>query len=53
MRVIRTMFVALMAAVMTLILGPVVIIARVLGMPQGPNSIFAWCIRTCARSGRR
>lgn len=44
------MFVALTAAIMTLLLGPIVIVARMLGMPQGPNAIYAWCIRIWARS---
>src|SRR3954468_13292931 len=46
----RTLLVFLTAAVMTLILGPVVILARLFRAPQGPNSIFARCIRTWARS---
>lgn len=46
----RTIFVALTASIMTLLLGPAVILARVFRMPQGPRSIYAWCIRTWARS---
>jgi 1-acyl-sn-glycerol-3-phosphate acyltransferase len=46
----RTLFTALTAAVMTLILGPVVIAARVLRVPQGPRSIYARCIMGWARS---
>jgi 1-acyl-sn-glycerol-3-phosphate acyltransferase len=46
----RTLLVALTAAVMTLILGPVVIVARLFRVPQGPTSIYARCIRTWARS---
>jgi 1-acyl-sn-glycerol-3-phosphate acyltransferase len=46
----RTVLVALTAAVMTLLLGPVVIIGRMVRMPQGPRSIYAWCIRTWAKS---
>lgn len=46
----RTVIAALTASIMTLLLGPMVIIARVLRMPQGPTSIYAWCIRTWARS---
>jgi len=46
----RTLFVALTASVMTLLLGPTVIIARLFRVPQGPNSIYARCIRTWARS---
>jgi 1-acyl-sn-glycerol-3-phosphate acyltransferase len=46
----RTLFTALTAAVMTLILGPVVIVARILRVPQGPRSIYARCIMGWARS---
>lgn len=46
----RTLFTALMAAVMTLTLGPVVIVARIFRVPQGPRSIYARCIMTWARA---
>ena len=46
----RTLLAALTAAVMTLILGPIVIIARVLLIPQGPRSVYARCIMLWARS---
>lgn len=46
----RTLFTALMAAVMTLILGPTVIVARIFRVPQGPRSIYARCIMGWARS---
>jgi 1-acyl-sn-glycerol-3-phosphate acyltransferase len=46
----RTPLVALTVAVMTLILAPVVIIARLLRVPQGPNSIYSRCVQLWARS---
>jgi 1-acyl-sn-glycerol-3-phosphate acyltransferase len=46
----RTLLVALTAAVMTLILGPVVIIARLLRVPQGRGAIYERCIRMWAKS---
>jgi 1-acyl-sn-glycerol-3-phosphate acyltransferase len=46
----RTPFVALVVAIMTLILGPVVIVARLCGVRQGPNSIYAKSVRLWARS---
>ncbi len=46
----RTPLVALVAAVMTLILGPTVIVARLLRRPQGPNSIYSRSVRLWARS---
>ena len=46
----RTLFVALTVAVMTLLLGPLVIVARLLRIPQGPNSIYARAVRLWARS---
>lgn len=46
----RTPLVALAVAVMTLILGPVVIIARLFRVPQGPTSIYTKCVRLWARS---
>jgi 1-acyl-sn-glycerol-3-phosphate acyltransferase len=46
----RTPLVALTVAIMTLILGPIVIVARLLRVPQGPNSIYTRCVRLWARS---
>jgi len=46
----RTPFVALVAVVMTLILGPVVVIARLFRAPQGPASIYSNAVRLWARS---
>src|SRR3954468_21027062 len=46
----RTLFVALVALVMTLLLGPTVIVARLLRVPQAPNSIYARAIRLWART---
>ena len=46
----RTPFVALTGLLMTLILGPVVIFARLFRVPQGPNSIYTRCVRLWARS---
>ena len=46
----RTLLVALTAAIMTLLLGPLVIIARLFRVPQGPRSVYPWAIRTWARS---
>jgi 1-acyl-sn-glycerol-3-phosphate acyltransferase len=46
----RTPFVALVALVMTLILGPVVVIARLFRAPQGPSSIYSRSVRLWARS---
>ena len=46
----RTVSVSLTLFVMTLILGPIVVIAKMLGMKEGPRSIYAWATRTWARS---
>jgi 1-acyl-sn-glycerol-3-phosphate acyltransferase len=46
----RTPLVWLTALIMTLILGPVVIAARLFRVPQGPNSIYTRCVRLWARS---
>jgi 1-acyl-sn-glycerol-3-phosphate acyltransferase len=46
----RILFVAITVLVMTLVLGPTVMIARLFGAPQGPRSIYARCIRLWARS---
>jgi 1-acyl-sn-glycerol-3-phosphate acyltransferase len=49
----RTIFVGLTIAVMTLILGPMVIVARLLGVKQGPDSIYSRSIRRWARALNR
>lgn len=46
----RTVFVWLTAAVLTLLFGPIVIIARLLRAPQGPRSIYARCVAGWART---
>jgi 1-acyl-sn-glycerol-3-phosphate acyltransferase len=46
----RILFVTLAAAVMTGLLGPVVVIARLLRVPQGPDSIYSKCVRLWART---
>lgn len=46
----RTPFVALTILVVTSVLAPLVIIAKLLGMKEGPRSIYAWATRTWARS---
>jgi 1-acyl-sn-glycerol-3-phosphate acyltransferase len=45
----RTPLVVLVALVMTLLLAPVVIVARLFGVPQGPASIYARSVRLWAR----
>jgi 1-acyl-sn-glycerol-3-phosphate acyltransferase len=45
----RSLFVTAVIAIATLVLGPVVIIASLLRAPQGPRSIYTWCVRTWAR----
>jgi 1-acyl-sn-glycerol-3-phosphate acyltransferase len=49
----RTLFVTLTALVMTTLLGPVVVIARMLRVPQGPTSIYSRCVRLWARTLNR
>jgi 1-acyl-sn-glycerol-3-phosphate acyltransferase len=46
----RTPIVALTALVMTVLLGPVVVVARLLRVPNGPRSIYTRCVRLWARS---
>ena len=46
----RIFVVGFTALVMTVILAPTVVIARLLGMKEGPRSIYAWATRTWARS---
>jgi 1-acyl-sn-glycerol-3-phosphate acyltransferase len=47
---IRSVLVALDILVMTALLAPVVVIAKLLKVPEGPRSIYAWVTRTWARS---
>jgi len=49
----RTVLVALTALVMTAVLGPVVMVARLLGARQGSSSIFAHAVRAWARAINR
>jgi 1-acyl-sn-glycerol-3-phosphate acyltransferase len=49
----RTPLVALVALIMTLLLGPVVVIARLLRVPQGPTSIYSRSVRLWSRTIRR
>jgi 1-acyl-sn-glycerol-3-phosphate acyltransferase len=44
----RTLFVTLVTAIMTFTLGPVVVIARLLRVPQGAGSIYTRCVRLWA-----
>jgi 1-acyl-sn-glycerol-3-phosphate acyltransferase len=46
----RTVLVFLTALVMTILLAPVVVVARMLGAKEGPRSIYGWATRTWARS---
>src|SRR5438270_12887352 len=46
----RIILFALNAFVMTALLAPTVIIARLLGAKEGPRSIYSWATRTWARS---
>jgi 1-acyl-sn-glycerol-3-phosphate acyltransferase len=46
----RTPLVCLVVAIMTLLLGPVVIIAGLFRVPQGPSSIYTRCVKLWARS---
>lgn len=46
----RTIAVFLTALVMTLLLAPLVVLARLLGAKEGPRSIYGWATRTWARS---
>jgi 1-acyl-sn-glycerol-3-phosphate acyltransferase len=46
----RTLFVMLTAVIMTLVCGPIVVIARLFRIPQGPNSIYTRCVRIWARA---
>ena len=46
----RIVLVLITALIMTALLAPVVIIARLLGVKEGPGSIYAWATRTWSRS---
>lgn len=46
----RSLFVGLVALVMTLVLGPVVVVARLIRVPQGAGSIYSRAVRRWARS---
>ena len=46
----RTLLVTLTALVMTLVLGPIVVVARLFRVPAGPNSIYSRSIRLWAKS---
>jgi 1-acyl-sn-glycerol-3-phosphate acyltransferase len=45
----RTVLTVLTVAVATLILAPTVIIARLLGLPEGEHGVSQWCMRNWAR----
>lgn len=49
----RLPLVAVTALVMTLLLGPVVVVARLFRVPQGRDSIYARCVRLWARAINR
>ena len=49
----RLPLVAIAALLMTLLLGPLVLLARLFRVPQGPNSIYAMSIRLWARTINR
>jgi 1-acyl-sn-glycerol-3-phosphate acyltransferase len=46
----RILLVGITALVMTSLLAPLVIIARLIGAKEGPRSVYAWATRTWARS---
>jgi len=46
----RTILVGLTAFVMTVLLGPVVMVARLFRVPAGPSSIYAWSVRHWSRA---
>ena len=46
----RSLFVGLVALVMTVVLAPVVIVAGLFRVPQGPDSIYSRCVRRWARA---
>jgi 1-acyl-sn-glycerol-3-phosphate acyltransferase len=46
----RSLLALLTAIVVTVALGPVVMVARLFRVPHGPHSIYAWCVRRWARA---
>lgn len=46
----RTVLTVLTVAVATILLAPVVIVARLLGVHEGEHGVAQWCMRTWARS---
>jgi 1-acyl-sn-glycerol-3-phosphate acyltransferase len=46
----RTVLTVLTVAVATILLAPVVIVARLLGIHEGEHGVAQWCMRTWARS---
>lgn len=46
----RIILVAISGLIMTAVLAPIVIVARLLGKKEGPRSIYVWATRTWARS---
>jgi 1-acyl-sn-glycerol-3-phosphate acyltransferase len=46
----RIVLVFVTALIMTIVLAPIVVIARLLGFREGPRSIYAWATRTWGRS---
>ncbi|PYP79304.1 MAG: hypothetical protein DMD35_08640, partial [Gemmatimonadetes bacterium] len=46
----RTVLTVLAVAVVTILLAPVVIVARLLGVHEGEHGVAQWCMRTWARS---
>ena len=46
----RSLFVGLIALLMTALLGPVVIVAGLFRVAQGPHSIYSRCVRLWART---
>lgn len=46
----RTVLTVLTVAVATILLAPVVIVARLLGVAEGEHGVAQWCMRTWARS---
>jgi 1-acyl-sn-glycerol-3-phosphate acyltransferase len=46
----RIILVAVTVLIMTALLAPIVVVARLIGKKEGPRSIYAWATRTWARS---
>src|SRR5215212_2426529 len=46
----RTVLTVLAVAVATILLAPVVIVARLLGLHEGEHGVAQWCMRTWART---